>query len=44
MSPKVAAACGFVRATGRRAAIGALGDIEALLAGEVGTQITAEPA
>ncbi len=40
MAPKVEAACGFVRASGRRAAIGALGDIEALLAGHRGTQIT----
>jgi carbamate kinase len=39
MAPKVDAACGFVLATSRRAAIGALGDIEALLAGHVGTQI-----
>lgn len=39
MAPKVEAACQFVRATGRRAAIGALGDIEALLAGQRGTQI-----
>jgi carbamate kinase len=39
MAPKVEAACGFVRASGRRAAIGALGDIEALLAGHRGTQI-----
>ena len=44
MAPKVEAACGFVRATGGRAAIGALGDIEALLAGVGGTQITAAPA
>ena len=40
MAPKVQAACGFVRASGRRAAIGALGDIVALLAGHRGTQIT----
>lgn len=39
MAPKVEAACSFVRASGRRAAIGALGDIEALLAGHRGTQI-----
>lgn len=41
MAPKVEAACSFVRASGGRAAIGALGDIEALLAGQCGTQITA---
>ncbi len=40
MAPKVEAACQFVRASGRRAAIGALGDIEALLAGQRGTQIS----
>jgi carbamate kinase len=40
MLPKVQAACGFVRATGHRAAIGALDQIEALLAGTAGTQIT----
>jgi carbamate kinase len=39
MGPKVEAACNFVLATGRRAAIGALGSIEALLAGDAGTQI-----
>ncbi len=39
MAPKVEAACAFVRAGGRRAAIGALGDIEALLAGDRGTQV-----
>jgi carbamate kinase len=39
MRPKVEAACAFVRASGRRAAIGALDQIEALLAGEAGTQI-----
>jgi carbamate kinase len=44
MAPKVEAACQFVRAGGRRAAIGALGDIEALLAGQCGTQITLESA
>ena len=40
MAPKVEAACQFVRTSGRRAAIGALADIEALLAGERGTQIS----
>ena len=37
MGPKVAAACAFTRATGHRAAIGALADIEAIVAGEAGT-------
>ena len=41
MGPKVDAACRFARATGRRAAIGALADLEAILAGEAGTTIDA---
>jgi carbamate kinase len=39
MAPKVEAACAFVQATGGRAAIGSLDQIEALLAGRAGTQI-----
>ena len=39
MGPKVEAACEFVRATGRPAAIGALADIERIVAGEAGTLI-----
>ena len=39
MAPKIEAACRFVEATGARAAIGALGDAEAVLAGERGTQV-----
>ena len=39
MAPKVAAACEFVRATGKRAVIGSLGQIEAMLAGTAGTQV-----
>ena len=39
MGPKVQAACQFVQATGKRAAIGSLEQIEALVAGTVGTQI-----
>ena len=39
MGPKVQAACEFAR-TGKRAAIGALADIEAIVNGEGGTQIT----
>ena len=42
MGPKVEAACAFVKATGRRAVIGALGEIEAMLAGSAGTQIVSE--
>ncbi len=37
MGPKVEAACDFVERTGRRAAIGALGQIEAIVAGRAGT-------
>jgi carbamate kinase len=41
MGPKVEAAAGFVKATGRRAAIGGLGDIERIVAGSAGTQVVA---
>ena len=41
MGPKIAACRGFVTATGRPAAIGALADARAVLAGEAGTTITA---
>jgi carbamate kinase len=44
MGPKVAAALQFVEATGRRAAIGALADIEAIVAGTAGTQFVADGA
>jgi carbamate kinase len=40
MGPKIDAACRFVQASGRRAVIGSLDQIEAMLAGEAGTQIT----
>jgi carbamate kinase len=39
MLPKVTAACDFARATGRPAVIGALTDIERLVAGAAGTRI-----
>ncbi|HEX6153025.1 MAG TPA: carbamate kinase [Solirubrobacterales bacterium] len=39
MGPKVEAACRFVEATGRRAAIGALEDAAAIARGEAGTQV-----
>jgi carbamate kinase len=42
MGPKVDAACDFVEATGQRAAIGALEDIEKIVAGQAGTNITPE--
>lgn len=41
MGPKVEAACRFVERTGKRAAIGALTDIEKIVAGVAGTQVTA---
>ena len=41
MGPKVEAACQFVRKTGRRAAIGRLREIDKIVAGEAGTNITA---
>jgi carbamate kinase len=41
MGPKVEAACRFVRATGKRAAIGELADLSRILAGEAGTTIDA---
>ena len=42
MLPKVTAACAFARATGKPAAIGALADIEAMLAGAKGTVISTQ--
>lgn len=42
MAPKVLAACNFVRATGQRAVIGALNDIQSMLTGSAGTQVTAD--
>lgn len=42
MGPKVQAACEFVRATGGRAVIGALEDVEGMLTGEAGTQIVSD--
>lgn len=42
MGPKVAAACRFVKATGRRAAIGSLDEAADVISGASGTQVTAE--
>jgi carbamate kinase len=42
MGPKVEAACRFVRATGKRAAIGELADLSRIIAGEAGTTIAAD--
>ncbi|HEU5105591.1 MAG TPA: carbamate kinase [Solirubrobacterales bacterium] len=44
MGPKVEAACRFVEATGRRAAIGDLKDAVAIARGEAGTQVAPSPA
>ncbi|HET7528594.1 MAG TPA: carbamate kinase [Burkholderiaceae bacterium] len=44
MGPKVDAACRFVRATAKRAAIGELGDLERIIDGAAGTTITPEAA
>jgi carbamate kinase len=42
MRPKVLAACGFARSTGRPAVIGQLADIERLVAGISGTRISTD--
>ena len=42
MGPKVDAACRFVEATGGRAAIGALTQIQQIVDGEAGTQVVSE--
>ena len=44
MGPKVDAALRFVEATGKRAAIGALADIERIVGGEAGTSVVPAPA
>ena len=42
MAPKVQAACKFVQSTGKSVLIGALGQIEAVLRGEAGTEVCRE--
>jgi carbamate kinase len=42
MGPKVDAACRFVERTGRRAAIGSLAELEDVVRGSAGTQVTPE--
>jgi len=42
MGPKVNAACRFALATGKRAAIGSLGDLGKILEGVAGTTISQE--
>ena len=44
MGPKVEAACRFVERTGKTAVIGALSEIEKILAGESGTRVVKEEA
>jgi len=44
MGPKVDAACRFVKATGKRAAIGALADLGKILSGKAGTTVTQDQA
>jgi len=41
MLPKVIAACDFAKETGQPAVIGALADIDAMLAGTAGTRVAA---
>ena len=40
--PKVEPACRFVSATGKRAAIGALADLNEVIAGEAGTTVSSK--
>ena len=42
MGPKVQAACRFAAATGKTAAIGALADLNRIIAGETGTTISSK--
>jgi carbamate kinase len=42
MVPKVLAACHFARETSRPAVVGALADIDAMVAGSAGTRITTD--
>jgi carbamate kinase len=42
MGPKVEAACRFASATGKKSAIGALADLNAIIAGEKGTIVTTQ--
>jgi carbamate kinase len=43
MGPKVDAACRFVEHTGRPASVGSLEEVEAILVGRSGTEVTATP-
>jgi carbamate kinase len=44
MGPKVEAACRFAKATGKRAAIGALADLSRIISGSAGTTVTTHEA
>jgi carbamate kinase len=44
MGPKIEAATRFTGRTGKRAAIGSLDDIIAIVAGKAGTNVVASPA
>jgi carbamate kinase len=44
MGPKVDAACRFARATGKKAAIGALADLSGIIAGTLGTTVSPQEA
>ena len=44
MGPKVDAACRFARSTGKQAAIGALADLDRILAGQAGTTVAVSQA
>src|SRR6185436_1956471 len=44
MGPKVDAACRFAKATGKKAAIGALADLGGIIAGTMGTTVSAQEA
>ncbi len=43
MLPKVLAACWFAQVTGRQAGIGALADVQAIVAGRAGTRVGPAP-
>jgi carbamate kinase len=44
MGPKIQAACGFARQTGKDAVIGALADIQAIVLGQAGTRVSSSAA
>ncbi|HAF90484.1 MAG TPA: carbamate kinase, partial [Pseudomonas sp.] len=44
MGPKIQAACGFARQTGKDGVIGALADIQAIVLGQAGTRVSSSAA